>query len=137
MSIASFPSLSSCECVEVEFQAPSGEVHRRRLLVDSGFTGRSSFVLGSDETELIRAAMKPAPTSGALQGIQKRAWVTWRIPGLSLQRTSIGILTDLAALSLPQGVRGMAGLSFLRSFSRWGAENTADGWRFFVDDGTS
>jgi hypothetical protein len=137
MAIAYFPSLTGCECVEVEFLTLSGDVHRRRLLVDTGFTGRSSFVLGSQETDLVRATMKPAPTSGALQGHQQCAWVKWRVPGLAAQRTSISFLTDLTGLSLPQGIRGMAGLTFLRNFSRWGAEQAPSGWQFFVDDGTS
>lgn len=61
--------------------------------------------------------------------------MTWRVPGLGLQRTSIAILADLDPLALPDGLRGMVGLTFLRNFARWGSEQSADGWRFFADDG--
>lgn len=136
MAIVTFPSLADCEVVEVEFVVLAGGVQRRRLLVDSGFTGASSFVLGADEADLIHAAVDPAPATGALQGEQERAWVAWRVPGLSLQRASIAILTDLTPLSLPDGIHGMVGLTFLRSFPRWGSEQMADGWRFFLSAGS-
>jgi hypothetical protein len=136
MAVATFPSLGDCEVIEVEFTTLAGEAQRRRLLVDSGFTGASSFVLGEDDDGLIRATFDHAMATGALQGEQRRAWVTWRVPGLGLQKTSIAILANLEPLSLPEGVRGMVGLTFLRNFVRWGAEQSADGWRFFADDGT-
>jgi len=131
-----FPSLQDAEVVAVEFLTLRGENHRRTLLVDSGFTGPSSVILGHDEGALIRAVMAPAPATGALQGEQNRAWVTCRIPEIGFQQTLIAILTDLGPLSLPENVQGMVGLSFLRNFSGWGAEQSAVGWRFFLSVGT-
>lgn len=130
MPTVSFPSLDDAEVVEVEFLTLSGECRRLKLLVDSGFTGQSSIVLGVNEDDLIRAVMAPATATGALHGEQNRAWVTCRIPEIGFQRTLIAILADLAPLSLPEGIRGMVGLSFLRQFARWGAQQSADGWQF-------
>ena len=130
MKTAWFPSHEACEVVEVEFLTLSGESHRRKLLVDSGFTGQSNMILGADETGLIWAMMDPAQASGALHGAQDRAWVTCRISEIGFQKAAIAILTDLGPLSLPDGIAGMVGLSFLRQFERWGAEQSPDGWRF-------
>jgi hypothetical protein len=135
MAVATFPSLDDCEVIEVDFITLAGEVQRRRLFVDSGFTGASSFVLGDDDDGLIRARLDDARAAGALQGDQKRAWVTWRVAGLGLQRTSIAILANLEPLALPTGVHGMVGLTFLRNFTRWGAERAPDGWRFSLSVG--
>jgi len=135
MSIATFSSLDDCEVVEVAFITLTSETQRRRLLVDSGFTGSSSLILSDVDEDLVRAKLDNAPAVGALQGDQKRGWVTWRIPGLGLQNTSIAILANLEPLSLPNGVGGMVGLTFLRNFTRWGAERTADGWRFSLTAG--
>jgi hypothetical protein len=76
--------------------------------------------------------MEPGQVSGALTGEQVRAWVKCRVPEIGFQSTLIAIMTDLAPLSLPLGVHGMVGLSFLRRFSRWGAEHSTDGWRFYL-----
>lgn len=129
-------SLDDAEVVEVEFLTAQGFSQRRTLLVDTGFTGRSSVILSDDSWPFIRAEMRPAEASGALQGTQQRAWVTCRIPEIGFQQTLIAILTDLAPLSLPEGVQGMVGLRFLRHFTRWGAEQSADGWRFFLSYGS-
>jgi len=94
-----------------------------------------SFPSLADADDLIRAVMAPAPAAGALHGEQNRAWVTCRITEIGFQKTLIAILADLEPLSLPEGVRGMVGLSFLRHFARWGAEQSADGWRFFLSLG--
>ena len=102
-----------------------------QLLIDTGFTGKSSLILGHDAADLIRAEIPPAQTTGALQGMQNRAWVTCRVPDLDGETTLIAIITDVSILSLPAGVQGMAGLSFLRHFARWGSERTSEGWRFF------
>src|SRR5437667_12667036 len=100
-----------------------------KLLVDSGFVGQSSFVLAEDAAELFRAELPPTQTTGALHGLQNRAWVTCRILALSFQRTLIAIVGDISSLSLPADVEGMFGLRFLRQFGRWGAEQVGDsGW---------
>jgi len=130
MPTAHFSSLNDCEVIEVEFLTVSGESRRRKLLVDSGFTGESSIVLGDHEDELIWAMMDPTQASGALQGEQNRAWVTCRIPEIGFQATVIAIHTDLTPLSLPEEIRGMAGLSFLRHFTQWGPERSGGTWRF-------
>jgi hypothetical protein len=131
-----FPSLADAEVVEIEFLTLLGGSRRLKLLVDTGFTGQSSIILGDDEDELVRAIMAPAPATGALHGEQNRAWVTCRIPEIGFQKTLIAILTGLAPLSLPDDVRGMVGLSFLRHFTRWGAEQLTDGTRFFLSVGS-
>ena len=135
MPTAYFPSPEAAEAVAVEFLTLEGESRRLLLLVNSGFTGQSSIILGNEADDLIRAVTAPAPASGALQGEQNRAWVTCRIAEIGFQQTLIAILTDLAPLSLPENVQGMAGLSFLRNFARWGAEQSSEGWRFFLSFG--
>ena len=57
------------------------------------------------------------------------------ITGLGFTHTLIAILTDLSPLSLPPGVHGMLGLSFLRHFTRWGAEQSGGRWQFFLTVG--
>ena len=135
MPTVHFPSLDDAEVIEAEFVTLLGGSRRFRLLVDSGFTGPSSIILGNDQDDLIRAVMAPAPATGALHGEQNRAWVTCRITEIGFQKTLIAILADLAPLSLPEGVRGMVGLSFLRCFARWGAEQSAARWQFFLSIG--
>jgi hypothetical protein len=134
MATAYYPSLDEGEVVTVEFLTLQGDVRSRQLLVDSGFTGKSSVILGEDAVELVQAEVPPAQATGALQGPQNRAWVTCRIPALHFQRTVIAIITDIVPLLLPPGVQGMVGLSFLRLFGRWGSERTTSGWRFFLSD---
>jgi hypothetical protein len=132
MPIVRYPSLVDAEVIEVEFLKLNGGISTLRLLVDSGFSGRSSFVLPEHFSELFRAEVPAAQTVGALQGMRHRAWVTCRIPALSFQATLIAICADTASLSLPSAVDGLAGLAFLRHFSRWGAEQTDAGWQFFL-----
>jgi hypothetical protein len=134
MAAVYFPSLDDAEVIDVEFLTPRSGVRLLKLLADSGFSGKSSVVLGQDASELVHATVPPAQVSGALQGVQDRGWLTCRIPQLSFQCTIIGIITDISVLSLPPGVQGMAGLRFLRQFARWGAEQTPDGWRFFLSN---
>jgi hypothetical protein len=135
MPTAHFPSPGAAEVIAVEFLTADGSYRRLNLLVDSGFTGRSSLVLGDDAGDLVRAATAPAAGSGALSGEQDRAWVTCRIADIGFQRTVIAILTDLTPLSLPADVQGMPGLTFLRQFDRWGAEQSAGSWQFFLASG--
>src|SRR5882757_5012914 len=119
MAAVYYPSLNDAEVIEVEFLTLQGSVRVLKLLVDSGFTGKSSLILGNDARELVRAEIPPAQATGALQGAQNRGWVNCRIPDLSFQCTVIGIITDISPLSLPPGVQGMVGLGFLRQFARW------------------
>jgi hypothetical protein len=135
MATVYYPSRRDAEVIAVEFLTPQGGSRLRKLLVDSGFTGKSSVVLGDDAFELVHAQTPAAHATGALQGAQNRGWVTCRIPALTFQCTLIAILTDLSPLSLPPDVQGMVGLNFLRQFARWGAERTGDGWQFFLDTG--
>jgi hypothetical protein len=132
MPTVSFPSFVDAEVIEVDFLKLNGDTHTLRLLVDSGFSGRSSFVLPQHVSEVFRAEVPAVQTVGALQGTRNRAWVTCRIPALSYQATLIAICADTASLSLPPDVEGLAGLAFLRQFSRWGAERTDTGWQFFL-----
>ena len=134
MATLSYPSREDAEVIEVEFLKLDGEMRSLKLLVDSGFTGKSSFVLAEAALDLVRAEFQPAQAVGALQGQQNRAWVTCRIPALTFQRTLVAIIADISALSLPSDVEGMAGLSFLRQFARRGAERSEAGWHFFLSD---
>jgi hypothetical protein len=130
-----WPSAEDAELIVVDFIKLDGESRSLKLLVDSGFTGGSSFVLGTDALDLVRAEYDPAEVVGAIHGQQNRAWVTCRMPAVRFQRTLIAIITDTATLSLPDGVHGLAGLTFLRQFLRWGATQTDGAWEFFLSEG--
>jgi hypothetical protein len=134
MSTVYYPSLDDADVIHVEFLTLQGGVRLLRLLVDSGFTGRSSVILGNDASELVHAQIPATQATGALRGEQNRAWVTCRIPELRFQSTLIAIITDVTPLSLPPDLQGMAGLTFLRQFARWGAERTVDGWQFSISN---
>jgi hypothetical protein len=108
MATVYYPSLDDADVIHVEFLTLQGGVRSLKLLVDSGFTGRSSVILGNDAAELVRAQIQAAQATGALRGAQNRAWVSCRIPELSFQSTLIAIITDLTQLSLPPDVQGMA-----------------------------
>lgn len=55
------------------------------------------------------------------------------IPAISFDRNLAAIVTDIDSLSLPAGVDGMAGLTFLRQFKSWGAEcGRAGSWQFYL-----
>jgi hypothetical protein len=136
MTTVSFASFPDGESLDVEFVRPDGSLVTRLLFVDSGFTGQSAFVLSADDADLSHAVVPSAQVSGALQGTSVRALVICRIRAISFQRALIALLTDVTTLSLPPGVDGMVGLTFLRQFTRWGAERDATGtWRFFLSDG--
>ncbi|MGI8978119.1 MAG: hypothetical protein ACR2FY_02720 [Pirellulaceae bacterium] len=135
MATAFYPSLADADVIEVEFVKLNGSIKAMRLLVDSGFTGSSSFVLPDSSADLAIAALPARQTTGALQGSKNRGWVTCRIAALSYEEALIAIITDTAILSLPAGVEGLAGLTFLRRFDGWGARFTNDGWQFFLSDG--
>jgi len=136
MSVAYFESLDECDLIEVVFIGFRGEEKSIRLLVDSGFTGVSEFVLSTDLRDFGLANLSSAHAAGALSGRQERTLVRCRIPSIPFDESSSAILADLRPLSLPRGVQGMAGLAFLRRFSRWGSERAdGNGWRFFVDTG--
>lgn len=133
MPQVSFPSRSDFEVIDVRFLTVDGQEKSQTLLVDSGFTGQSSFILAHDAVEFIQSAATSCQAAGALSGTQPRALVTCRIPELSFERSFLAILTDVSQLSLPQGVHGLVGLRFLRHFRRWGAEQSNDGsWSFFL-----
>lgn len=103
MPTALYPSQPNAEVIVVEFVALAGETRLVRLLVDSGFTGKSSFVLSASHTDLIWAPVPAANATGALQGPQQRAWVACRVAGLAFEWSLIAILTDVSLLSLPPG----------------------------------
>jgi hypothetical protein len=137
MPIAFFPSLAEAETLEVSMVKPQGGEETFRLLVDSGFTGKSCFVLPDSADEFAQAAAPTTQVAGALQGTQKRVVMSCRIAALSFQVSVIAILADTAALALPDGIQGIVGLRFLRHFRRWGAEQTETGnWRFFLETDT-
>ena len=136
MAIAYFPSTEQAEILDVVFLRSQGGETTLRLLVDSGFTGESCFVLNATAHDLEQLPADDSQLSGALQGIQKRSMVVGRIPALSICFKALAILADTSNLALPPGVQGMVGLQFLRQFRRWGSELTdAGGWRFFLETG--
>jgi predicted aspartyl protease len=135
MAIAFFSSLPEGDVVEVEFVEPGGGGVTMQLLVDSGFTGRSAFVLPQTATSIIQSLAPASQASGALHGLQNRVVVTCRVPALLFEKSFVAILADTTALSLPFGVVGLVGLSFLRAFKSWGAEKLPNGdWRFFLSE---
>ncbi len=134
MGTISWPSAQDSELVQIEFLKLDGTSRSLKLLVDTGFTGKSSFVLSEDAVDLMRAPYHPAQVAGALQGQQDRGWVMCCVPAISFRRTLIAIIADTSSLSLPHEVAGLAGLTFLRQFPRWGAEQSNAGWRFFISD---
>ena len=127
MAVAYFPSLDAAETVEIIFVKPTGGEEAIRLLVDSGFTGRSSFVLPEDRADLAHAQAAASQVAGALQGTRTRVVVSCRVTALSFQTSAIAILADVSGLALPPAVHGLAGLQFLRYFRRWGSERADDG----------
>lgn len=134
MGTTFWPSAEDAELVEVEFIKLDGASRSLTLLVDSGFTGESSFVLGENAIDLIRADYDPVAVVGAVEGKRRRAFVKCSIPAMAFERTLISIITDISSLALPAGVNGLAGLSFLRQFARWGAESGEAGWQFYLSD---
>jgi hypothetical protein len=138
MAIAYFPSIEEGETLDVAFSKPQGGEVILRLLVDSGFTGQSCFVLHASADGLAHAAAPASQVTGALRGSQKRVVVSCRIAALSFSVTVIAILADTSGLALPSDVQGIVGLRFLRHFRRWGAEQTEAGaWRFFLETGST
>jgi predicted aspartyl protease len=134
MPIAYFPSLEQADTLDIVFAKPSGGDVPLRLLVDSGFTGRSCFVLPENAVDLEHAPATDSQLVGALHGSQKRSVVAGGIPALSPQFEALAILTDISSLALPAGVQGIVGLRFLRQLRRWGAEQIDDAsWRFFLE----
>ena len=107
----------------------------RRLVVDTGFTGRSSFTLRlQDRLSLLSKRSEPADVLGALSGTQDRVSIVCSVPSIAFEGILIAIVTDLAPLRLPSGVDGLAGLTFLEHFRAWGAERNAVGaWGFFLE----
>jgi hypothetical protein len=135
MTTVYFPSPADCDVIEVELVRPNGQPVAQRMLVDSGFTGESSLVLPEEATGFAHAIVSASRASGALRGRQARVLVTCRIPALAGDLRLIAILADVSSLSLPPGVTGMVGLSFLRQFSRWGSERRDGCWQFFLSHG--
>lgn len=135
MSTVYFPSSPECEVVDVELLSQDGGVRNTRLMVDSGFTGESALVLPAHLESLAHAHVDQAFAAGALSGKQTRVVARCRVSGLSFDDALIAITADLTNLALPADVDGIVGLTFLRRFSRWGAERTLSGdWSFFLSD---
>jgi len=104
MPVAYFPSLEQAETIEVTFLRPEGGETNLRLLVDSGFTGRSCFVLPESAGDLAQASAPASEATGALHGLQKHIVVTCRISSLSLELSAIAIFADASSLALPPGI---------------------------------
>jgi len=52
MAILYYPSLDDGDVIAVEFLKPDGDTVSKTLLIDSGFTGQSCFVLSQDAIDL-------------------------------------------------------------------------------------
>lgn len=76
MATAFYPSLADAEVIDVEFVRPDGSTQAMRLLVDSGFTRSSSFVLPDSAADLTVAALPARQTTGELQGA--KPWLARR-----------------------------------------------------------
>lgn len=131
MPVVSFPSGPSADFVEMEIATRAGDRFHLRLVVDSGFSGRSAFVLADKWQHVSWADVVPSQAAGALSGPQQRGWVHCSIRQLAWQRRLIAIFADINPLVLPDDADGIAGLSFLRNFDAWGAARTISGqWQF-------
>jgi hypothetical protein len=134
MTLAHFTSLAHAEVINVVFVDEKGGETTLRMQVDSGFVGRSSFVLPDTYVNLGQGDAPDSTAVGALRGVHRRVVVSVAIPALAYRTSGLAILAKPADLKLPQGVDGMAGLTFLRAFHRWGAEKDQSGrWRFFLE----
>jgi hypothetical protein len=134
MPIAHFSSLEHVDVLDLAFSERSGGQRTVRLLVDSGFTGESAFVLPASLKDIALAQVSASEVTGAIQGTHSRSFVLCHVSALTFHYAAFAIITDVGSLSLPPGVDGIVGLQFLRQFQRWGAEQTSDGkWRFFLE----
>lgn len=135
MAVTQFAYFQGLPTVLVTFQTakPRADVVRR-LLVDSGFTGQSGVVLAAADAARLRRRKAPASqVAGALVGAHERVWIKCSIPALGFTANLMAISGDLDSLSLPAGIDGLVGLSFLNHFRRWGAERLADDWVFVLE----
>jgi hypothetical protein len=108
-----FPFRAGYPVVELVFLAPDGRPVSRWLAVDTGFTGPSALVLPAADATLADRSGPAGRVSGALTGVQDRAWMIASIPALRFRSSFLSICTDVSALALPAGVDGLAGLTFL------------------------
>lgn len=83
MAIARFDSIDDCEVAEIELVGSNGNRVTVRMLVDSGFTGASSFVLSDRLFGFALANLPSAHAAGALSGRQRRVVVQCRISTIS------------------------------------------------------
>jgi len=66
--------------------------------------------------------------------MHQRVWVKCSLPELGFADSLLALSADLAPFSLPNGIDGLVGLSFLTRFARWGGEQNAVGeWSFFLE----
>ena len=101
MAIAYFPSQENAETIEVAFSTPQGGETTLRLMVDSGFTGQSCFVLPDNAENLAQAPAVASQAARALHGLQRRVIVSCHIAALSFHAAVIAILADISHLALP------------------------------------
>lgn len=128
-----FSSRDDGDLIEVELVKVGGAVRRVSLMVDSGFTGQSSFVLSSGIADVVHAPAPAGNVLGAIRGVHSRGLVVCQIPSMEFRRTQIAIITDEKSLSLLPGAEGLVGFRFLRHFKKWGGERLAPGvWNFFL-----
>jgi hypothetical protein len=108
-----------------------------RLLVDSGFTGRSHLILSyADGRRFGRSQLPASRARGALSGVQIRVEVSCAGPSIGTRLTLTAICADLQPLALPDGIVGLAGLNFLTCFAGWGARQGSDRtWSFSLETG--
>lgn len=134
MAIVRFASADTYDLVQIELRGLDGTFTPVRLLVDSGFAGESCLVLSERAAEFSQAPVSGSCAAGALRGRQRRALVTCCIRELAFERHLIAIIADTSPLALPEDLIGIAGLSFLRQFERWGSQRTSRGnWEFYLE----
>ena len=107
MATWSFAYHEGLPVVDLDFAlVPTVGVTRRRLAVDSGFTGRSAFVLQPSDVVPLSQGLGPEGVArGALVGRQRRMWVTYSLPSLTSENIALAIAGPLDSLGLPPGVR--------------------------------
>ncbi len=114
----------------------TGQCVTRRLMVDSGFTGKCDLLLSNDDCRDFHVRFaRSTEVGGAITGTHRLVWVKCALPELTFERTVRSLGADLATMSLPNGIEGLVGLSFLTRFAAWGGrqDNSRQSWDFVLE----
>ena len=132
-----FPFHQGLPTITLSFvRRTSGESVARRLMVDSGFTGECDLLLSNDDCRDFRVRFaRSTEVGGALTGTHRLVWVKCALPELKFESTVRSLEADLTSMSLPDGIEGLVGLSFLTRFSAWSGrhDNRRQDWDFVLE----